>query len=481
MHWYKLAKLQKESLNMNDLYDFYLIASISKEKMVYVFDQDLEKKFYLTEKLDNIKKEYVKGGKFAINLELRHGHTKEIAEIIKVFVVREDEDLLKAADIFERNVLDGEDVVWPDGKYAGNAWVTIAKLIYDLSQFPDLIDYAMKKNSNNKFLVDQIYKLIFKIDHINDICHNTGIALPKMMDEYYNEFRDGVVPVLENPQEEVEFLDKKRELKYTVQDFLNYKKENDVKNLVNKTNIDLDLLSFLDYGAAVPDFHNAYRLFNKWEEGIIDLSYKDFYNIFWSFFDNNFSLMHVFLRNEKIDKNTKTKILIDGMNDPTVDMFWDKRVNLIKTIKKLQNIFQDKTNLILISILKDFVEFLVNIDDSQYFWHNLKEILILNEWPYDFVCPDDIATQIMNSVEFNLKKDKDKESVSHHIWELIERCDKHRTIFSDNHENIMKYLILDYVLYKLDSQKIRDCYFIDFVERYGNESQKKRLEEILKD
>ena len=275
MNWYKFAKIQKEALNMNDLYDFYLIASISKEHFKYLFESDPEKKYYFAQKLDDIKNEYIIGGIFALNLELRYAEIQGVRDIF----IKNPKDILEKSKFFT----DKTPNLWPSAFYGGESWAKIADLIYDLSQFPDLMDYIVE-GAGNEFLVNQIYLLILKIDHINDVCHNTGIALPKMMNEYYKSIvkeADDLVQI-KNRQE---YSKVKYDIHERVTSFLDFKKEHDIRNILLRKNIDKELLESLEreksqLNVDITSLPYIFRLIKKYGYEKLNIKKKEIYSTF---------------------------------------------------------------------------------------------------------------------------------------------------------------------------------------------------------
>ena len=216
MNWYKFAKLNKQAFKMELLYNFYLIASLSKEDILHYLKSDKEFKYYIVHKLNEIKNKYLKDGLKIVNGELSH-RDKEIENF---------SDFNQAAHWFET-------LFRGDFAFGGPKWAEIALALYDLYLFPDLEKLYWDK-SDNSVLVEFIYKLIRKIDYFNDLAHNSDLALLNMIDDSSGG-----------------------RVKY----FLDYKHDYDIKDLARFFPTDRELLGVVhDIGAKPFDFQNSGKL-----------------------------------------------------------------------------------------------------------------------------------------------------------------------------------------------------------------------------
>ena len=205
MQWYKIAlKMVKEALKGRDLYDFYLLAYLSPKDLLHEVKANPEFKFYLIDKLQDLKERYVRDGVKALNAELGYIH---------VSISSEDE--IPQAMLWFNNVNE-----WNLG-YGGLAWGDVAKALNDIHNYPSLYDLEKDPNMTDQAMVKAFYDLIFLIDYFNDVCHNNGRALRNMMEDMQS---------------------------HVVDDFLDYKKDvTDLRVLINYYNVDDEIISALKH------------------------------------------------------------------------------------------------------------------------------------------------------------------------------------------------------------------------------------------
>ena len=205
--WYKKAqKTYIRDLKMKDLYNLYLIASISPQDMLYEFKQDINSLFYIVDKIQTIKAYYIKSGQKAINHELGYVGAE----------ISAPSELSSAAYIFTHKKF--------DMSYGGESWAKIAKQLHNIYQLPNLQEIAATSNLRDenslKRIVNLIMQQIVEMDTLNSLSHNTGLVLPNMI--YYG---------LESGKEVGKFLD--------------YKRDYDIKTLLQFYNFDDKLVDLL--------------------------------------------------------------------------------------------------------------------------------------------------------------------------------------------------------------------------------------------
>jgi hypothetical protein len=290
MHWYKVAKLKKQALKIEDLEEFYLIASITKDKMLHLLKNDEDFKNYIIKKMEYFKNKYLNDGVFAINQELSY---------IKEEIAASLNGLYKALKLFENRNKWSEMGFGPD--YGGKGWARVTKALMAIVDSSDL--YKIEHN-NNELLTNIIYRLIFSIDHFNDICHNTGIALPKMMDKYQNvnalaygkwekikdrklleDFQKGLIDIndlkkmeQQSSEETLDFLRIKGNINTDMREVLVTPIQKIDKELVNALN---------EIGESIKFFNNPKQILNYYQSKG-QLTYDLFAKILPSFFQNKY-------------------------------------------------------------------------------------------------------------------------------------------------------------------------------------------------
>ena len=234
MNWYKKAQLNKEAFKMNLLFDFYLIASLPKDKLLYLLNTDEDFKYYIVKKLDYIKHQYIQDGIKQVNKELKH----------KALGITGVEELPKAANWFNNFFVD-KTISW-GSFYGGPAWGKVASALYDIAVFPDFQD-LINQNISNNYLVETIYLLIKNIDYFNDLAHNSGLALNDMVSDS------------------------------DVRAFLDYKRDYEVRALARYYSVDSQLLraTYEPFNNAVLDLSDAKQIIALLELGYTDLIEKN--------------------------------------------------------------------------------------------------------------------------------------------------------------------------------------------------------------
>jgi len=222
MNWYKLA------FKINLLFDFYLIASLSKENLLYLLKNDPEFKLYVFKKLDYIRQQYVKEAMREINDEISHFTSSSFVFFYAPYELPE---------LAQRFNSQGN-----QRAYGGVAWGSICSALYDLYLFPKTEEFLWNKH-DDEFLTELLYSLIVKIDHFNDIAHNTGLLL-----------RD----ITKNRNAEV---------------FMDYKKEYDVRSLATYYSSDPELLRAIQNvgGGSTIDVNDAKQMMSLLFLGFDDI------------------------------------------------------------------------------------------------------------------------------------------------------------------------------------------------------------------
>ena len=277
-NWYKIAKIQKKALKINDLEEFYLISSITKDKMLYLLKNDEDFKNYIIKKMEYFKTKYLQDGVRAINEELSYIHEEVDTSL---------NGLYKALNLFK------DTKRWEEigTCFGGVGWSRITDTLIEIMESPNL--YQINFNDNESLLIN-IYKLIFLIDHFNNISHNTGLALPKMMDKYQNisniikgtwdkvkdknllkKYREGLISfdniiniIKESQYETLEFLDMKKDVNTDMREILISPIKKFDKELVNALNEVGESIQFLNKPQKILNYYKSkgqltYEVFNK--------------------------------------------------------------------------------------------------------------------------------------------------------------------------------------------------------------------------
>jgi len=255
MNWYKLAQLNKEAFKMNLLFDFYLIASLPKDKILHLLNTDEDFKYYIVKKLDYIKSKYIQDGIRQINKELQH-NKKSISG---------PEELPTAANWFYKNLIgkgERRQIFWSPG-YGGKFWGQITSALHDIAVFPDLQD-LINQNISNTNLAETIYLLIKKIDYFNDLAHNTGLMLGDMIDDNNTRVQN----------------------QYDVRKFLDYKRDYDVRALLPYKNTDPEILRAIQQIES-PSITSAKQIMALIDRGYINFPVEVFPAIQQTIIDSN--------------------------------------------------------------------------------------------------------------------------------------------------------------------------------------------------